>query len=190
LADGRVAIFGGSRVSDFQITRAAEIYDPATGLFQPLANAREIRIWHSASLLPDGRVLIAGGWGTNPLYVGTVVLNITEIYNPATNTYAVGPMMRSTRQEHAATVLPGGAVLLAGGNDDFAVTNGSAEIYSPATNSFTITGSMTLARRNSTLVNLSAGRALVVGGRDDNGMSAWADVFKLDRLMSNGFQSP
>jgi hypothetical protein len=83
-------------------------------------------VWHTATLLPNGTVLIAGGATDS----GTT--NATEIYDPATGLFTIGPSMKQSRNSHTATLLANGDVLIVGG----ATTNGpgssaltSAEIY-------------------------------------------------------------
>jgi hypothetical protein len=100
----------------------AELYDPTTGQFahESMTVPRES---HTASLLPDGTVLIAGG---NELFYysgsgypygsyNTPPSATTEIYHPATGSFTPGPTMKQARAGHSATLLPNGAVLLVGG---------------------------------------------------------------------------
>jgi N-acetylneuraminic acid mutarotase len=132
----------------------------AGGLLNP-------RALHTATLLPNGKILVAGG--TN----GPSVLNSAELYNPATQTSVAtaGPMFND-RDLHSATLLPDGRVLIAGGftTNAFSTdsTNG-AEIYYPDTSVFIPTGSMNVARRGHTATLLSDGTVMVIGGMTTGG---------------------
>ena len=94
-----------------------EVYDPPTGAFAPVGNTMALRLGHSATLLPDGAVLIAGGDAS------------AELYDPATGTFAFAGRMTRARTDHTATLLTDGTVLIAGGYGWNALT--SAEIYRP-----------------------------------------------------------
>jgi WD40 repeat protein len=129
----------------------------AEGLVAPAAGMRIARSGHSATLLPNGNVLIAGGMNGNGSYSDTV-----EIYSPATDTFTPNESMSARRVGHTATLLPNGKVLVAGGyNGDYLA---SAEIYDPATGRFTITGQMTRPRSEHVAVLLNNGKVLLAGG--------------------------
>ena len=107
------------------------------------------RAGHTATLLGNGKVLLAGGFD------GTQALKTAEVYDPSSNTFtATSSDMTSERVGGTATLLSDGNVLLAGGQPG-SLTSGpylplsSAELYSPATNKFSKTGSMTSAREES-----------------------------------------
>ncbi len=119
----------------------------------------EARTWHSATLLPDGTVLVAGGGETDPS-------TSAELYDPRTGSWTATGSMGLARTDHTATLLPDGMVLVAGGGDGTGQggTRASAELYDPSTGSWTATGSMGEARGNHTATLLSDGRVLVVGG--------------------------
>ena len=120
------------------------------------------RQYHTATLLGNGKVLVAGGTGA------TGVLASAELYDPATNSWSAAGSMNSTRAGHAASLLPGGRVLVAGGYDAYFNILASAELYDPATNSWSPAASMTQARSDYTATLLSSGRVLVTGGSGDN----------------------
>jgi len=114
------------------------------------------RSYHTATLLPDGRVLVAGGnsGGEN------------EIYDPTTGQWTFTGSLTTARTSHTATLLPNGKVLVVGG-----YANGyakSAELYDPATEQWTLTGSLTTARYDHTATLLSNGKVLVAGGYTDS----------------------
>jgi Galactose oxidase, central domain/Kelch motif len=140
-----------SSVGDTHKASAAE------GGVAPAASMKTARSGHTATLLPNGNVLIAGGMNGNGNYSDTV-----EIYSPATDTFRSAQSMSARRVGHTATPLPNGKVLIAGGyNGDYLA---SAEIYDPATGSFTTTGQMTMPRSEHVAVLLNNGKVLLAGG--------------------------
>jgi hypothetical protein len=168
LADGRVLVVGGweSLALGLLKDHFAALYNPATGTWSD-ANGYPgtivgIRAGHTATLLKDGRVLVAGGWGE------TGTLASAELYDPATGFWSVTGVMKKDRSGHTATLLADGRVLVVGG-DSSTGTQDSAELYDPATGSWSLTGSLATARGDHTATLLFGGKVLVAGGRDKNG---------------------
>ncbi|MFI5258937.1 MAG: Kelch repeat-containing protein [Candidatus Limnocylindrales bacterium] len=166
LNDGRVLVVGGADLSDgFNNLKSAEIYDPGTGKFTVTGSMAVGRADHTATLLADGRVLIAGG--TN-----SIGLDSAEIYDPATGRFSPTGSMTVARQDQTATRLQDGRVLIAGGTANgvtgpFGVL-ASAEIYDPSTGKFTATGSMSTPRQGPTATLLPDGTVMVIGGLDQD----------------------
>ena len=131
LSDGRVLVVGGADPSTGQMIIPAELYDPATNTWSPAGSMG--RINETLTLLPDGRVLLTGGFNN-----GGGPMTSTKLYDPATNTWADGPRMGYARSRHRAALLPSGLVLVAGGEDP--TSAGTAELYDPATNAWSYTG--------------------------------------------------
>jgi len=117
------------------------------------ATMKAARYGHSATVLLDGRVLMAGG-GTNP---------DAEIYNPTTGTWSSTGPMTEARTNHAAVRLGDGTVLVISGYYNDAT---STEIYDPSSNTWHTTGRLNVARNYPQAVLLNDGRVLVVGGQN------------------------
>jgi hypothetical protein len=132
------------------------------GVFVPTGSMTVARTVHTATLLGNGKVLIAGGGCANG------ILATAELYDPATGTFAVTGSMTVPRTNHTATLLPNGQVLIAGGENVTvgapAVPFASAELYDPATGTFTATGTMTVPRVSFTTTLLPNGKVLIEGG--------------------------
>jgi hypothetical protein len=106
---------------------SVEIYDPATNTFSRINDMNVWRVWHAATLLKTGEVLITGGWNS---------VAPADLYDPATGTFALTGVMVEGRTNHTATLLNNGQVLVAGGQSVFSYFNpiglSSAELYIPA----------------------------------------------------------
>ncbi len=130
------------------------------------------RFSHKASLLPNGKVLLSGGFGLGVPHA--------EIIDPANPLYHQGLPMRYPRFWHTATTLPDGRVLVVGGNGSSG-TLAKCEIFDPATGLFTETGSMGTPRAFHTATLLDGGKVLISGG--SNGSSEQlnsAEIFNPD----------
>src|SRR6266550_3634306 len=112
---------------------------------------------HTATLLPNGKVLVAGGAGNISNF-----LNSAELYDPASGSWTATGSLNTARYSHTATLLPNGKVLVAGGFNGSFLT--SAELYDPASGSWTATGSLNTGRDFHTATLLPNGKVLVAGG--------------------------
>src|SRR5438876_963062 len=130
------------------------LIDPSWVTTGSLATAREL---HTATLLPSGKVLVAGGAG------GTGELSSAELYDPATGSWSSTGGLATGRWHHTATLLPSGQVLVAAGANTGAKLN-SAEQYDPARGSWSSTGSLVTGRELHTATLLPSGMVLVAAG--------------------------
>jgi len=148
LTDGRALVVGSS---------GSDLYDPATGHFTPTGAMTVPRTKFGGALLPDGRVLIAGGQGGGPW--GTRLAS-TQIYDPRTGRFLPGPELNENRFKLSKAVvsLKDDRVLIAGGAEQ-------PEIYDPASGAFVPVGGAKLdGFCFSTATLLSDGRVLLAGG--------------------------
>lgn len=164
LAGGtRALIVGGYSFPTGRCVATADEFDPMTRRFVPCAGLLAVpRNFARASLLPDGRVLISGGYNT---VLGS--LKSAEVYDPKTRTFTRLPTrMTAPRELFTATTLTDGRVLLVGGFDTHrGRTLPTAEVYDPQAQTFTPTGSLAMDRFGHDAVRLADGRVLVVGGQ-------------------------
>jgi Kelch motif len=131
------------------------------GSFSTTGRTIEPRASHSATLLANGKVLIAGG------STGSGVLQSAELYDPQRDVFTPAGNMITPRYWHSSTLLPNGKVLIAGGSAGGIVKTKTAELYDPATGSFVATGSMIGIRQCHQGHLLKNGKVLLVGGSFD-----------------------
>jgi len=139
------------------------------------------RSYHTATLLRNGKVLVAGGYSGA---MGSVVLASTELYDPASDRWSDAAPMLVPHASHSAGLLPDGKVLIASGRSSNGDTT-AAEIYDPGANAWKLAGNLAVARVNSQAIVLANGRVVVIGGDGgatppaelyDPGLNAWSKV--------------
>jgi hypothetical protein len=172
LPGGKVLIAGGSTTGGTDV-RTAELFDSATGTFTelPAAGNTELVVARGAAAaapLPDGRVLIAGGFD------GTNFLQSAELFDPASNTFSLLPAsgnteLQTARSNFVAVAMQSGKVLIAGGIDAARNPLSSAETFDPASETFSAlpaSGATQLqtARVAPAGAELPDGRVLIAGG--------------------------
>jgi hypothetical protein len=161
LSDGRVLVAGGDDYDvagdTYEVFSSAELYDPRTAVWTLTGSMIEARSGASATLLPDGRVLVAGGNVIVP-NAGSRLDDVAsaELYDPATGTWTAIAPMGEARSGHTATLLRDGRVLVVGGS--------KAELYNPGTGTWTPTADMINDREFHTATSLKDGTVLVAGG--------------------------
>lgn len=163
LQTGKVLIVGGYK-NQTPATYLAdvELYDPLKGTSRTIAALSVARGYHTATLLPNGKVLIVGGVGNGGFY-----LNSAEIFDPLTESWTFTSSMASGRAWHTATRLTNGKVLVVGGKNGPSTTAfvSTAELYDGLTGNWSSAGTLLNPRINHTTTLLSDGQVLVVGGR-------------------------
>lgn len=160
LPNGRVLVVGGVGEAGVGVLSTAELFDPAYGTFSTTGGlAGGGRYGHTATLLPNGKVLVMGG--TN-----SVALSTAELYDPISGTFSTtGSLVNGERKYHSATLLSNGKVLVAGGRDNDDLSINTAELYNPAMGSFSTTGNLTgSGRYYHTATLLPNGKVLLAGG--------------------------
>jgi hypothetical protein len=172
LADGKVLVADGFGDGKGPLPRlgTAELFDPTTGTFSATGSMLYGRVLHTATLLNDGRVLIAGG--TTEAAGGGEATASAEIFDPTTGTFGPCGWMSSERARHTATLLTNGKVLIAGGFNGHAADSPDdppwdplfAELFDPSTNSFVTTDSISTTRSDASAVRMLNGKVLVLGG--------------------------
>ncbi len=151
----------------------AEIYDataPVTGTWTLTGNMSVPRFEHTATLLPDGSVLVAGGQNTDSY------LASAEILAPGYTTWSAVGGLATARSGHTATLLSNGRVLVVGGRNVSGAL-ASAEVYNPATGTWTATAPLAAARFGHTATLLPDGRVLIIGGQNASGFLNTALIY-------------
>jgi WD40 repeat protein len=165
LPDGKVLVAAGHQDAGTTShgSATAELYDPITGTWGATGVMVTPHSEHTATLLPDGKVLVAGGASDT----GRVS---SELYDPISGAWRATGALVTPRATHTATLLPEGMVLVAGGGASAQTSDGefellaSAELYDPASGTWSATANMVAVRQDQTATLLPDGRVLVAGG--------------------------
>jgi len=196
LGNGDVLVVGGSSDGSLvNLINGAELYDARTNQWSPAGSMQYPRFGHTATLLPDGRVLVAGGI-TSTGHATTTA----ELYDPATRRWSPAGGMAVQRYFHTATLLKNGKVLVTGGQNAGGYV-ARTELYDPSTNTWSPSASMDAGYFGSTATLLQDGRVLVAGGETlgdgraelyDPGTNRWSNAGIMRRtghtatLLENG----
>lgn len=164
MPNGKVLVAGGQHNvagSPSENLTSAEIYDPDTNTWASAGNLNQARLRHTATLMPDGKVLVAGGWGGSQL-------NSSELYDPGANSWGRYPPydLQEPRERHTATLIDDGKVLAAGGEgwNFVAIARKTVELYNPVSKTWALINPMANTRYEHTANLLGNGKVLVVGG--------------------------
>src|SRR5439155_252460 len=163
LRNGKVLVAGGdpnavcgpSYTFQFSPIASAELYDPSTGTWSITGPMTTARCMHTATLLPNGKVLVAGGAAG----AGNDIAS-AELYDPSTGTWSTTGTMTISRSLDTATLLPNANAPVAGGHAGPGPAIASAEMYDPSTGTWSTTGPMETARSRHAATLLPNGKVL------------------------------
>jgi hypothetical protein len=162
LQSGKVLVAGGDAClfsnyyGDCPLS-SAEVYDPGAGTFATTGSMSVNRVFHTATLLANGKVLVAGGHDAS-----------AELYDPTSGAFTATGSMSVGRNSHTATLLANGRVLIVGGQN-VSGTLATAELYDPNSGTFTAAGTLAAPRTSCTATLLANGKVLIAGGSDSAG---------------------
>jgi concanavalin A-like lectin/glucanase superfamily protein/galactose oxidase-like protein/thrombospondin type 3 repeat protein/Kelch motif protein len=156
LQDGRVLVAGsGLYGPSYYVLPTSEIWDPETNVWTLVGDLNVARQNYAMTRLPNGKVLIAGGWnGENSTF------SSAELFDPATNTWSMTDSMHQTRAAFSLILLADGKVLAPTGYFD----SNTAELYDPATGAWSYTGNTDTQRYAYSAVRLWNDEILITGG--------------------------
>ncbi len=158
LKSGKVLVSGGLGTGSV-VLGSAELYDPSTGVWSPAGSLSVARLAHTATRLQNGKVLVTGGCTSSSC--GTITA-VSELYDPATNSWSATGNLNTARYSHSAIRLNTGLVLAIGGYNGAALA--SCELYDPASGTWTQAAGMNVSRYLDGAVLLQDGKVLVTGG--------------------------
>ena len=173
LADGRVLVAGGFADSSVSYPIDAEVYDAASDAWRTtgtIYNEDIPLMFATATRLPDGRVIVAGGgdeidWVLDGVYA----------YDPSSNLWSPAGRLATVREFHTATLLPSGQILFVGGYDYVEATS-KVETYDPVTMVSTAAEDLLTPRAGHTATLLTSGAVLVTGGGNHTGVLRSAEI--------------
>jgi Kelch motif protein len=178
LPGGKVLVAGGINTS-WLFLRSAELYDPATERWTATGDMITARPLFVATLLHNGKVLVAAGVRDEPYDHYGYGIEKAELYDPDTGQWSVTGSLTQPRALNSMTLLSNGMVLVAGGYD---IAANGVELYDPATGRWSVTGNLNTARSDHTATLLANGKVLVAGGTSSSPNSA--------ELYDPGFEIP
>jgi N-acetylneuraminic acid mutarotase len=171
LADGRVLVVGGNGGLPPRTQLAsAEIYDPSTDAWTPISDMSVARVEHTATALPDGKVLVAGGANEDTYWF------TSEVFDPKTGRWSRTGDMAAPRAGHTATAWGDARILVAGGLSQYSHPLATAEIYDPDTGQWDKAVSMKAPRYLHTATLLSDGKRIAFIGGWNGQTGATGDV--------------
>lgn len=178
LASGKILVVGGCGAGNTYPTNA-ELYDPVTGVWSGAGNLTDARSQHTATLLPSGKLLVIGGVNSGTCGNSTNYLATAEIYDPETNSWSSASSFTIGRNQHSATLLPSGKVLMAGGFGPglLATPAWQNQIYDADANVWTAVAPMAGYRLHHTATLLASGKVLVAGGYSGGAGTASCEIY-------------
>jgi N-acetylneuraminic acid mutarotase len=149
----------------------AELFDPRSNTWSAAASMSNGRAYYAATLLANGKVLVAGGFNAGNS------LSSAELYDPSSNTWSAAASMSNGRAFYTATRLANGKVLVTGGIVGSTGILSTAELYDPISNTWSAASSMSRPRGLHTTTLLANGKVLVTGGLNNNGYQSSAELY-------------
>ncbi len=157
---------------------SAELYDPVIGTWTNTGSMAVSRATEKSVLLPNGKVLAAGGESNGGSVAGA------ELYEPTTGTWTNTGSLNSVRERNQIALLPNGKVIIAGG-DNQAVYFNTSELYDPATGIWTPAAMLNTPRYYFSSVLLGNGILLVVGGENTTGFLSQTELYTSSNITVN-----
>lgn len=173
LPSGKVLVTGGfGPYSDSMhaYLPTTELYDPDTNSWSSTGNLAVGRLYATATLLPSGKVLVVGGYSSSGFTTNSgsgfvLATDSAELYDPTVGTWSMAGGLNNARNNHTATLLPSGKVLVTGGAGPYGTTNLTSlittELYDPYTNRWTSTDNLPSPVESHTATLLASGSVLV-----------------------------
>jgi hypothetical protein len=188
LDDGSVLVTGGGSIGreGFNPINTSEVFNQFTSIWTDMRYMNSARVGHSATKLPNGKVLVVGGYEKYGSNLYNPPLSSAEIYDPQANSWTKVSNMNNARAFHTATLIEG-KVLIAGGIGDNQANRiylNSVEIYDPETNKWTSKSAMNATRYVHTSLSISNKEILVVGGSNDKGSDQTGNSLKSAEVFS------
>lgn len=166
LSSGKVLVVGGATTYfGYNIINSCALYDPSTGTWSATGSMSTSRVWHSAVLLNDGKVLVSGGLNSSTNYHKTC-----EIYDPSTGSWSSTGSMVTKRSDRIALLLNNGKVMVSGGLNVGGYLD-SCEIYDPNSQTWSSTGKLN-GKRGGIAILLSNGQVFISGGANNPASNA------------------
>jgi hypothetical protein len=172
LADGRIFVCGGfgqGGTTASEAVASAEIFNPATNTWTSVPSMAHNRIYHTATLLDNGKVLVVGGSSDG---TAANVLTSSELFDPTASTWTNGPVLSAGVWRHRALQLGTGftgKTLIVGGQSSAGTSVVTCNLYDSTANTFSAGGSLATARSFHTATLLNSGLVLVTGGLNASG---------------------
>lgn len=205
LADGRVFVSGGVDDTGGHAIKSTEVFDPSTSIWTagpdmlslgPYNTDPGLRYGHRMALLPDGRVLIAGGLWHGPELIDYGMAQC-EIYDPATNTIAMANAMNAPRGRFELAPIGGGKFLAVGGlyyqapsppmTTAFYISTADVEMFDAATMTWTAVARLPRPMYDFAATSPDPNRVLIFDGYDVSGTEA-GEVLLYDGIFNNWTQ--
>lgn len=188
LTNGRVLVVGGealdSATGQTRLVASAELYDPASNSWSVVAPPARARLGHTATLLSDGRVLIAAG-ETSDANGQRQIGATAELFDVGNGSWVPTDDLSRARADATATLLMNGRVLVLGGRVPGGNTTAAAELFDPGRGIWSVASGLGTPRAEQTATRLLDGRVLVVGGYEREATTPTENAERYDPTSDN-----